>query len=144
MRSILVAVYALGAEHIFVVGHHDCGMTGLNWSRIVSHARQRGVPASTFTTLSSSGVDLRTWLSGFDTVQSSVRHSVQVIKQHPLLQCQAAPISVHGFVICPTTGQLELVAGGEQSTQDNIGNTMEQLVEPQQTLAFTPEGQDHE
>ena len=30
MRSILVAVYDLGAEEIAVVGHHDCGMAGLS------------------------------------------------------------------------------------------------------------------
>src|SRR5918992_3082817 len=28
MRSILVAVYELGAEEIAVVGHHQCGMAG--------------------------------------------------------------------------------------------------------------------
>src|SRR3977135_3372051 len=27
MRSILVAIYSLGAQEIYVVGHHDCGMT---------------------------------------------------------------------------------------------------------------------
>ena len=26
MRSILVAVYELGADEVCVVGHHDCGM----------------------------------------------------------------------------------------------------------------------
>src|SRR3982750_2015100 len=30
MRSILVAIYSLGAEEIYVVGHHDCGMTALD------------------------------------------------------------------------------------------------------------------
>src|SRR3954468_12524572 len=29
MRSILVAIYSLNAEEIYVVGHHDCGMTGM-------------------------------------------------------------------------------------------------------------------
>src|SRR5436190_1327898 len=30
MRSILVAVYDLGALDVFVVGHHECGMSGLS------------------------------------------------------------------------------------------------------------------
>ncbi len=30
MRSIIVAVYQLEADEIFVIGHYDCGMTGLN------------------------------------------------------------------------------------------------------------------
>src|SRR6478735_7045027 len=43
MRSILVAVYELGAEEIAVVGHHDCGMTNLSCARIIEKARARGV-----------------------------------------------------------------------------------------------------
>src|SRR5437870_12555832 len=38
MRSILVAVYDLGAEEIAVVGHHNCGMTGLSCARILDKA----------------------------------------------------------------------------------------------------------
>ena len=30
MRSIIVAVYQLDADEVFVIGHYDCGMTGLN------------------------------------------------------------------------------------------------------------------
>ena len=43
MRSILVAVYALGAEEIFVVGHYDCGMTGMGHEVILKQARASGV-----------------------------------------------------------------------------------------------------
>src|SRR3954452_20877585 len=39
MRSILVAIYSLGAEEIYVVGHHDCGMTGLGHEVILEKAR---------------------------------------------------------------------------------------------------------
>ena len=35
MRSILVAVYELGAAEVAVVGHHDCGMTGLSCARVL-------------------------------------------------------------------------------------------------------------
>src|SRR5690349_10432858 len=43
MRSILVAVYELGAAEVVVVGHHGCGMTGLDAGRILEKARQKGV-----------------------------------------------------------------------------------------------------
>src|SRR5918993_6125751 len=43
MRSILVAVYELGAEEVAVVGHHGCGMTGLDSDRVLAKARARGV-----------------------------------------------------------------------------------------------------
>src|SRR6185369_14369227 len=41
MRSILVAVYELGALEIAVVGHHGCGMAGLSADRILEKARTR-------------------------------------------------------------------------------------------------------
>jgi len=110
MRSILVAVYALGAEHILVVGHHDCGMTGMNPSKVLEQARQRGVPESTFKTLRSAGLNLDAWLSGFQSVQSSVLHSVETIRNHPLLSFHdatlpAAKVSQLHAEVAGTAGQ---------------------------------------
>src|SRR6201746_1706536 len=47
MRSVLVAVYQLGAEEIAVVGHHGCGMTGLSPEEVLHKARERGIPPQT-------------------------------------------------------------------------------------------------
>src|ERR1041384_2801789 len=57
MRSILVAVYELEAREVAVVGHHDCGMTGLNCSRILQKARQRGIDEQVIDTLHHAGID---------------------------------------------------------------------------------------
>src|SRR6478609_6496760 len=65
MRSILVAVYQLGAREIAVVGHHDCGMTNLSSEAILAAARERGVEEQAITTLTDAGIDLASWLSGF-------------------------------------------------------------------------------
>ncbi len=65
MRSVLVAVYQLGADEIAVVGHHNCGMTGLSAAEILEGARQRGIPEQTITTLDHAGVDLRAMAQGF-------------------------------------------------------------------------------
>ena len=35
MRSLLIAVYELGVEDIVVIGHYDCGMQGMNASRLI-------------------------------------------------------------------------------------------------------------
>src|SRR3954454_9848474 len=51
MRSVLVAVYELGGEEVVVVGHHDCGMTGLNCGRVLDKAVERGVSPHILTTL---------------------------------------------------------------------------------------------
>lgn len=107
MRSIMVAVYDLNALDICVVGHHDCGMTGLSCARIIKSARERGISDDTLDTLKHSGIDLEKWLVGFDTVEQGVRQSVQIIRNHPLLP---ADVRVHGMLISPETGKLDLLA----------------------------------
>ena len=123
MRSILVAVYALGAQHILVVGHHDCGMTGINPKKVLAQAGQRGVSENTFRTLNASGLNLESWLGGFDSVTSGVLHSVETIKNHPLLNFKhasatAEKISVTGLVIDPRTGKLDLITPPDPDTAE--------------------------
>src|SRR5918993_4739238 len=105
MRSILVAVYELGAEEVAVVGHHGCGMTGLSCARVLDKAKARGVSEETLATLNNSGIDLQRWLTGFERVEDGVRKSVEAIRNHPLLP---RGVPVHGLIICPETGKLDL------------------------------------
>ena len=45
MRSVLIAIYELRAEEVFVIGHHDCGMSGLNpTSTLEKMVTQGGIP----------------------------------------------------------------------------------------------------
>ncbi|TBL80179.1 beta-class carbonic anhydrase [Paenibacillus thalictri] len=113
MRSILVAVYQLEAEEIFVIGHHGCGMTGLNPDEVVHKAKERGVSDITIETLQHAGIDLNRWLTGFDYVRDSVIGSVNIIRNHPLLPRN---LPVHGLIISPETGELEIVLEGYAST----------------------------
>lgn len=109
MRSVLVAVYDLLASEIAVVGHYGCGMTGLSCDRLLHKALERGVSPETLTTLEHSGIDLHRWLKGFDSPEDGVRQSVMAIRQHPLLP---KDVAVHGLVMCPETGRLDLLADG--------------------------------
>lgn len=111
MRSLLVAVYELRAEEICVVAHHDCGMRAIEPDHILATARQRGVSAETIATLRGAGIDLDSWLKGFDNVQDSVRHTVATIRSHPLMP---KDIPVHGLVIHPATGKLDVIIDGYQ------------------------------
>ena len=56
------------------------------------------------------GIDLDGWLTGFDNVEDSVRHTVGIIRRHPLMPDNVA---VHGLVIHPATGKLNLVVDGK-------------------------------
>jgi len=109
MRSILVAVYELQAAEVAVVGHHQCGMTGLSCGRILDKARQRGISEETLSTLQNAGIDLPKWLTGFETVEDGVRQSVAMIRSHPLLP---KDVPVHGMIIDPATGKLDVLEEG--------------------------------
>ena len=109
MRSLLVAIYELRAEEVCVVAHRDCGMNAIDPARILDAACQRGVSADTLATLRSAGINLEGWLKGFDNVEDSVRHTVNVIRTHPLMP---RDVPVHGLIIHPVTGQLDLIVDG--------------------------------
>ncbi|NBI30961.1 beta-class carbonic anhydrase [Chengkuizengella marina] len=109
MRSILVAIYKLKAEEVYVIGHHDCGMTGLNSESMLEEFKNRGITEETLQTLEGSGVQLSSWLKGFDSVENGVKNSVSIVKNHPLLPPE---IPVHGLIIHPETGELEVVVDG--------------------------------
>ena len=106
MRSILVALYALGAEEVIVIGHYDCGMAAIDPNAVIAEMERRGIEPQTLQTLKSSGMDLEKWLHGFDSVEANVVNSVSLIKNHPLLP---PGTNVHGFVIDPATGRLDVV-----------------------------------
>jgi carbonic anhydrase len=113
MRSILVAVYQLQADEIFVIGHHDCGMAGMKAEDMLSSMKDRGIKEETIDMLTYSGIDVEKWLQGFKDVSESVSHSVDMIKKHPLV---AKDIPVHGLVINPETGKLDVVVDGYQKS----------------------------
>ena len=108
MRSILVAVYELGADEVCVVGHHDCGMAKIQASSTIEKMKERGITNEKLDTLRYSGIDLERFLQGFSSVES-VEHSVSILRNHPLLPEE---VPVHGLVIDPETGKLDLVVNG--------------------------------
>ncbi|MFS0864442.1 beta-class carbonic anhydrase [Fredinandcohnia sp. 179-A 10B2 NHS] len=109
MRSILVAVYELNANEVCIIGHHDCGMSNINSESLLEKIHIRGVPQEKVDTLKYSGIDLRRWFEGFSSVEESVRHSVEMVDKHPLLP---EDVPVHGLVIDPSTGLLDVVVKG--------------------------------
>jgi carbonic anhydrase len=112
MRSVLVAVYQLEADEIAVIGHHGCGMTGLTPGTVLEKARQRGISPDVLETLSHAGIDLQKWLTGMESPEAGVMASVKMIRNHPLLP---KGIPVHGLIMHPETGRLEVLSAGEST-----------------------------
>jgi carbonic anhydrase len=116
MRSIIVAVYELDADEVFVIGHYDCGMTGLNSEQVIKKAKNRGISDDVIETLGHSGIDLSKWLIGFEHAKEGVEKSVNIIRNHPLLPKN---LPVHGLIIDPETGRLDLLTNGYEAASDS-------------------------
>ena len=115
MRSLLVAVFELKVKEIMVIAHHDCGMRGLNAEEFLQRVHDSNIPDDRIETLRNAGIDLDGWLTGFDDVEDSVRHTVELIRKHPLMPDN---IAIHGLVIHPTTGKLNLIIDGSLPALD--------------------------
>jgi carbonic anhydrase len=111
MRSILIAIYQLKAQEVLVIAHYDCGMSGLKPGPVIESMKARGIKEETFETLNFSGIDVKQWLQGFENVEDSVKHSVDIIRNHPLMP---EGVPVHGMIIDPKTGKLDLIVDGYQ------------------------------
>lgn len=111
MRSLLVAVYELQADEVYVIGHYDCGMSAVDPESMLRKMVDRGVKPETIDMMEYAGIDLKEFLRGFGDVATSVIKSVETIRNHPLM---VKDIPVHGLVIDPNTGRLDLIADGDK------------------------------
>lgn len=103
IRSLLVAIYELGVVEVMIIGHTDCGAKHMNSHEMIERMKERGVHQDQIDMMRYCGIDFESWLSGFETAESSVHETVEQIRNHPLIPHD---ISVRGFVINSVTGEL--------------------------------------
>lgn len=103
IRSLLVAVFELGVESIMVVGHSNCGAQHMNAQDMISHMLKAGISQDHIDMMHYCGVDFETWLAGFGDGEDSVRKTMDIIANHPLLP---EYVEVRGFIIDSETGAL--------------------------------------
>ena len=106
IRSIIVAIYEFNTDEVLVIGHKNCGMSNINGEEIINKIISRGVSKETIDTINNSGINIDKWLHGFDSVEDSVKESVDLIKKHPLIPKE---IKVHGLIMDPESGKLEVI-----------------------------------
>ena len=106
VRSLLVAVYELGVNEIMVIGHTGCGVQGMNADEMLELMKQRGVSEEHINLMKHCGIDLKTWLHGFDDTEGAVSETVDLIKNHPLM---APDVMVRGYIMDSTTGALNSI-----------------------------------
>lgn len=108
MRSLLVAVYELGVNEIMVIGHTGCGVQGMNTDEMLHLMRERGVSEEHISLMKHCGIDLKSWLHGFEETDAAVKETVDLIRNHPLM---AADVRVAGYIMDSLTGALEKIDG---------------------------------
>lgn len=106
MRSLLVAVYELGVNEIMVIGHTGCGVQGMNADEMLHLMRKRGVSEEHISLMKHCGIDLKSWLHGFEETDAAVKETVDLIRNHPLM---AADVRVAGYIMDSLTGALEKI-----------------------------------
>ena len=106
IRSLLVAIIELGVEEIMVIGHTDCGVQHIDSDMMIHHMKERGISQESIDLMKYCGINFEGWLAGFDTVEQSVKDTVDTIRNHPLIPTD---IRIGGYVINTVTGELAVV-----------------------------------
>ena len=107
MRSLLIAVCELGVEDIMVVAHTNCGAQHMSGAAMIDSMRRLGASDERIEFARHCGIDFDRWLAGFGDTEESVRKSVDLILNHPVMPPH---VRVAGFVMDSVTGELVPVA----------------------------------
>jgi len=106
MRSLLVAVYELGVNEVMIIGHTGCGVQGMDASEMLELMRKRGIPDDHISLMRHCGIDLDSWLHGFEDTHAAIAETVDMVSRHPLMP---SDVTVRGYIMDSTTGALEQI-----------------------------------
>ena len=71
MHSLVIAVYELGVEEVWVIGHDDCGMQNVDCEALIGHMHQRGITDVDIARSDGATGGIEEWLRGFGDVRRS-------------------------------------------------------------------------
>ena len=106
IRSLVTAIFLLGVEEVFVIGHRDCGMAAVNADALKEKMVARGIDPDAMDRLVP---DLGQWLGAFACPEENVARVTAVIRSSPLIP---KDVPIHGLIFCPNDGQLEVIVRG--------------------------------
>lgn len=106
VRSLLVAIYELGVNEVMIIGHTGCGVQGMDAKEMLHLMRDRGIDEEHISLMRHCGIDLDSWLHGFDDTEKAVLETVDLVRNHPLVP---KDITVSGFIIDSLTGRLSRI-----------------------------------
>ena len=103
VRSLLVAIYELGVNEVMIIGHTGCGVQGMDSAEMQHLMRERGIEERNITLMKHCGIDLDSWLHGFDDTEAAILETVDLVRNHPLMP---RDVVVKGYIMDSTTGEL--------------------------------------
>lgn len=106
IRSLLVAIFELHCNQVMVIHHSHCGAAHMNASSMIAKMIEQGITQETIDEIRQSGLNFDAWLEGFCDTEESVKRTVALIREHPLIP---KTVTVRGFIIDSTTGELQEV-----------------------------------
>lgn len=106
IRSLVAAVFLLGVEEVFVIGHRDCGMSEVDSDDLRGRMIARGIDPVAIDSLVP---NLAQWLGAFSCPEDNVENVVSVIRSCPLIPKE---VPIHGLIFCPNDGHLDVVVRG--------------------------------
>lgn len=106
IRSLLICIYQFNIKEIMVIGHHGCGMATATSAELIEAMLKRGINKGDIDKVKT---DLETWIDTFHNPEDNIKVSVKSIHQNPLIPKN---IPVHGLIINPDTGKVDVVING--------------------------------
>jgi carbonic anhydrase len=106
IRSLVAAIFMLGVDEIFVIGHEDCGMASVDPEQLKADMIARGVPADS---IQRHVPDLAQWIGAFGCPHENVADVAGKIRVNPLIP---KDVPVHGLIFCPNDGRLDVIVNG--------------------------------
>lgn len=103
IRSLLVAIYELCVNEIMVIGHTGCGVQGMDAGEMLHLMKERGIDDEHISLMRHCGIDLDSWLHGFDDTPSAILETIDLISNHPLVP---KDVVVRGYMMDSVTGEL--------------------------------------
>ena len=111
IRSLVAAIFMLGVEEIFVIGHEDCGMSRVDADDLKARMAARGIDPRAVDVIVP---DLAQWMGAFNCPAENVAEVVAKICANPLIP---RDVPIHGLLFCPNDGHLDVIVNGYDHVQ---------------------------
>ena len=105
IHSLIIAIYELGVEEIWVIGHDDCGMQNVDTAELIETMHRHGITDVDIARSDGATGGIEKWLRGFHDVREAVIQTSVIIRSHPLIPDD---VRVSALIMNPETGEVRM------------------------------------